>query len=85
MGRPNLLEIPILLHDSNKNIQYNRGSVEMLHKVKTVKVYCYNEDYPTKLIVDPQYVSTDRAYKMGDLQGKSGLYRVISRNTARWN
>lgn len=32
-----------------------------------MKVYCYNDDYPTKFFVDPTNITPTRGYKLGDL------------------
>lgn len=65
-GRPNLLTLQISLVNLNQTADYKLGA-ELETYLEEVKVWCYNDIYPTRLETDMYKVSCERAYKIGDL------------------
>ena len=68
VGRPNLLQLPILVEDNNSNKYINLGNKDMLQKINHIQVYSYNHDYPSRIVIDPAFISSGKPYKIGDLQ-----------------
>lgn len=68
-GKPNVMDIPVVVESNNRNRYINRGNQDMIQKMNKIKVVSYNSDYPSKFVIDPANLAPGKPYKVGDLQG----------------
>ena len=67
VGRPNLLEIPIVPVQEDKSLHFDAGATFNYH-VKSLWVWCFNDNYPGRIDVDCTFLSPNMSIKVGDVE-----------------
>ena len=76
MGRPNRITLPV-------DIKYKMGpssdafaSKHASWNMRQVQLVCYNDLYPSMIMLDSEYLTKNMRFRLGDLQNilPAGLY-----------
>ena len=67
VGRPNLIEIPIVPVQEDKSLHFDAGAAFNYH-VKTLWVWCFNDNYPGRIDIDCAFLSPNMSIKIGDVE-----------------